>query len=79
MDGITPFEVAERLRTWARETLARVDELARVKGGNQELRLTLGDYEAMAHLGHYYAEKISGACALALYDKTGQASRRKAL
>ncbi len=25
---------------------------------SKELRFTLGDYEAMAHLGNYYAEKI---------------------
>src|SRR5664280_3492431 len=37
---------------------------------------TLGDYEAMAHLGRYYAEKIRGACDLALFDATRQAAGR---
>ena len=36
------------------------------------LRLTLGDYEAMAHLGHYFAEKICGACHLALFDASSR-------
>jgi hypothetical protein len=43
----------------------------------KELRLTLGDYEAMAHLGNYYAEKILGAAQLALYDSTGAAERKQ--
>jgi hypothetical protein len=32
----------------------------------------------MAHLGHYYAAKIRGACALALFDKTGEARQQAA-
>jgi hypothetical protein len=44
---------------------------------NKELRPTLGDYEAMAHLGHYYAEKILGATDLALYDRDGKASLKE--
>ena len=42
-----------------------------------ELRLTLGDYEAMAHLGNYYAAKILGATQLALYDATGAPERKQ--
>ena len=38
----------------------------------KELRLTLGDFEAMAHLGNYYAEKILGATDLAMFDQTRQ-------
>jgi hypothetical protein len=44
---------------------------------NKELRLTLGDYEATAHLGNYYAEKILGAAQLSLYDATGAPERKK--
>jgi hypothetical protein len=36
----------------------------------KELRLTLGDIEAMAHLGLYYAEKVRAAADLALFDAT---------
>jgi hypothetical protein len=64
MDQITPLQVAERLNADAFAALRLVDELRPVK--NRELRFTLGDYEAMAHLGDYYAEKIMGATELAL-------------
>ena len=52
---------------------AVVAELRRSQGKNKELRLTLGDLEAMAHLGNYYAAKIRGATDLALFDKTAKA------
>jgi len=38
----------------------------------KELRFTLGDLTAMAHLGSYYAEKILGATDLAMFEKTGK-------
>jgi hypothetical protein len=43
---------------------------------DKELRLTLGDLKAMAHLGDYYAEKILGAADLALFDRTGRAEQK---
>jgi hypothetical protein len=43
---------------------------------DKELRLTLGDFEAFAHLGDYYADKILGAVDLALFD-LGNALQRK--
>ncbi len=45
--------------------------------GNEELKATLYDITAMAHLGNYYAEKIRGAAKLALFDKTSQVSQRE--
>jgi hypothetical protein len=71
-DEITPLQVAEQLHADAGAALRLVGELrpgpsAAVK--SQELRFTLGDYEAMAHLGDYYAEKILGATDLALGHK----------
>ena len=36
-----------------------------------ELRKTVNDCESLAWLGRYYASKIRGACALALYDVNG--------
>jgi hypothetical protein len=74
MEGTTPPQVAEALRKDARTTLHLVSGLRPAK--NKELRLTLGDYEAMAHLGNYYAEKILGATDLALFDRTGKAEQR---
>src|SRR6266851_6178265 len=80
MDEITPLQVAEQLHADAGAALRLVGELrpgpdAVVK--SKELRFTLGDYEAMAHLGDYYAEKILGATQLALYDATGATERKQ--
>jgi hypothetical protein len=70
--GITPLQVAENLTGYADSTLKILSELRTNKdaiANNKELRLTLGDLEAMAYLGHYYAEKILGATSLAMGDK----------
>lgn len=72
LGALSPLEVADALAGFADTTLRLVAQL-RAAGeapGDRELRLTLGDYEAMSHLGHYYAEKIRGACDLALFDAT---------
>ena len=58
MEGMTPLQVAEALNEDADKALAFVAELRPLQGDSKELRLTLGDCEAMAHLGHYYAQKI---------------------
>jgi hypothetical protein len=78
MDGITPLQVAAALERYAASTLALVAELRPSGQNNKELRLTLGDYEAMAHLGNYYAEKILGAAQIALFDRGGDPARKQA-
>jgi hypothetical protein len=75
MEGTTPLEIAATLEAQAGSALALLSEL-RVKGGGKELRLTLGDIEAMSHLGNYYAAKIRGAASLALFDKTGKVEQK---
>jgi hypothetical protein len=77
MDGITPPKVAQALKDYAQTTLRLVQDLP-AAGVDKELRLTIGDLTAMAHLGNYYAEKILGATELALFEKTGQAERQAA-
>jgi hypothetical protein len=77
MQGITPLEVSDALANSADTTLRMVSELRAKQGTNKELRLTLGDLEAMAHLGNYYASKIRGACQLAVFDKTGKSEDRE--
>lgn len=74
MSGITPPQVAEALQSYAKTTISLTAQMRPVKG--KELRLTLGDLDAMAHLGDYYAEKILGATDLALYEKTGKPEQR---
>ena len=68
MEGVTPLQVAANLRRHAEAALRCVKELRPRQGANKELRQTLGDIEAFACLGFYYAEKIEGACELALFD-----------
>jgi len=75
MVDITPPQVAEALRSDAQATLRILDKMP-AQVSSKELRLTLGDLKAMAHLGSFYAEKITGATDLALFDKTGQAAQR---
>jgi hypothetical protein len=78
MDGTTPLQIADALAAQGSKTLKMVAELrAAAHGESKELRLTLGDMEAMAHLGNYYAEKIRGAADLALFDKSGKAEERE--
>jgi hypothetical protein len=72
MDGITPPEVAQALKGHAATALQLVGQMPE-KIADKELRLTLGDLAAMAHLGNYYAEKILGATDLALFDRTAAA------
>jgi hypothetical protein len=65
--GMTPPEVAAELESHARSALEAVAAMRPVK--SKELRLTLGDLEAMSHLGNYYAAKIQGATELARGNK----------
>jgi hypothetical protein len=75
MNGITPPQVAQALKSYARTTLRLVEELPE-SPADKELRLTIGDWKAMSHLGDYYAEKILGATDLALFEKTGQSEQQ---
>ncbi|MBI4874112.1 MAG: carbohydrate-binding family 6 protein [Acidobacteria bacterium] len=78
MNGTTPLETADALDGAAARTLAALPELRAAQASNKELRLTLGDLEAMAWLGRYYANKIRGAASLALYDQSGAESDKAA-
>jgi hypothetical protein len=80
-EGVTPPEIAATLEGNARRALDSLAELRRAAvapAAAKEYAATLGDIEAMAHLGRYYAAKIRGACELALFDKTGDAARQAA-
>ncbi len=78
LPGMTPPEVAADLESNAAKALDLVAALRPAAAHDKELRRTLGDYEAMAELGNYYAEKIRGATDLALFDRTHQPQRREA-
>ncbi len=74
--GVTPLDIAGALEREAQTALQALPELRARQGESKELRLTLGDIEAMALLGQYYAAKIRGAADLALFDKTGDPKHR---
>jgi hypothetical protein len=80
-DGITPMEVADNLDRLAQQTLAGVAKLRYQSRPRKELAATLTDMESMAYLGRYYADKIRGAAALAVFraDKNRQEHRRSAV
>ena len=66
------FDVAGELAEHAASALVGVAAIRKSAAQpGKELRLTLGDIEAMAHLGAYYACKIRGATFLALFEKRG--------
>jgi len=77
--GTTPVQVAGRLHEHARRALAlAADARAAAPKMGRELRETLSDIEAMAHLGEYYAEKILGAVELCAFRKSKDAKRQAA-
>ncbi len=71
MEQTTPLEIADALDGAAAETLTSLDALREAAKEDTELRKTVNDCEALAWLGRYYASKIRGACALALFDVNG--------
>ena len=79
-EGVTPLEIAETLSANSTKALRALPELQRAAvtpaASAREYTATLGDIEAMSHLGLYYAAKIRGACDLALFDKTGDAHQQ---
>jgi hypothetical protein len=78
--GTTPPEVAANLSTWAAGALEGVASIrsAAPKMG-KELDETLGDIEAMSHLGEYYCAKIRGAVALETFRQSQDPKHREAV
>ncbi|MCA9010952.1 MAG: hypothetical protein KDB01_14470 [Planctomycetaceae bacterium] len=71
MTETTPLEIATALDGAAAETFAAIAELRNDARDDRELQKTIHDCEALGWLGRYYAKKIRGSCALALFDSTG--------
>jgi hypothetical protein len=72
LGGLSPLDCADALEGAGEATLAILADMHVPAGTSpgSELGRTRGDCEAMAHLGLYYAHKIRGACALALFDES---------
>jgi len=79
MEAMTPLEVADAITGFASSALSLVHELSAAPANlsSHELHQTIGDNEATAHLGIYYAEKIRGACDLALFDASASEEERQ--
>ena len=75
----TPIQVAEQLQSYSGKSLEQVELIRRrTTQISRELRLTLGDIEAMSHLGGYYGSKILGATELHLFERSKDRRNRKA-
>lgn len=69
---LSPLAVADTLSSYSDIALSNLKQLpVRKSGSSDELNRTLGDIEAFATIGKYYAEKIRGAASLALYNFYG--------
>ncbi len=79
MEAMTPLQVADALAGFANSALTLVRELHSLSTDvpGHELRQTIDDNEAMAHLGIYYAEKIRGSSDLALFDASAAEEERQ--
>jgi hypothetical protein len=71
MGQTTPLEIAAALDGAANGTFAALASLRTAAREDAELRKTLADCEALGWLGRFYAARIRGASALALFDLTG--------
>lgn len=76
MQQTTPLEIASALDDAVAETFASLDAFREAAKKDSELQKTVYDCESLAWLGRYYASKIRGACALALFDANGDKSNR---
>jgi hypothetical protein len=69
---MSPIAVADTLSKYAKIALINLKYLVEHDiNSSNELDLTLSDIKAFAAIGNYYAEKIRGACSLALYNFYG--------
>jgi len=78
MSGTTPEQVADGLDRLASAAEQAIAEMPVNPAAGKELRGTLADIQAMAHLGRYYAAKIRGAVALETYRRGKEQAHRTA-
>jgi hypothetical protein len=71
MERTTPLEIAAELERAGAETITPLDALREAAKNDAELGRNLIDCESLGWLGRYYASKIRGASALALFDAKG--------
>jgi len=75
---LSPLSVADSLAALASRALSGLKDLPKRRVGSfTEQDQTLGDIEAFAHIGNYYAAKMRAACSLAQFDQFGDEENRK--
>jgi hypothetical protein len=67
---LTPLEISRQIHAHSDKALQLASQIK--AKDNKELSNTLDDIRSMAWLGKYYAHKIHGATALALFRETGE-------
>jgi hypothetical protein len=73
----SPMAVADTLYKLSAVALSGLTSLPQRKTGSfNELDQMLGDIEAFAHIGYYYAAKMKAACSLAMFDQYGREGDR---
>lgn len=77
----SPLAVADTLTKLSSIALSGLKLLPQRKLNSfTELDQTLGDIEAFAHIGNYYASKMRAACSLAMFDQfANEADRKKSI
>ncbi len=78
MEQTTPLEIAAAIDAAAADTFVALQPLRNAAKGDRELAKNLVDCESLAWLGRYYAAKIRGACALAIYDMNSDSFEKDA-
>jgi hypothetical protein len=74
----SPLDAADEIAGAAERAIALVADIRRTTSvpSSGDLGQMIGDFEAMGHLGRYYAAKIRGGCELALFDADGEAAHK---
>ena len=76
MKQTTPLQIAKALDDAATKTFKATEALREAAMMDSEVKKNVNDCEALAWLGRYYAAKIRGACALALFDSNNDKSQQ---
>ncbi|HWI87486.1 MAG TPA: hypothetical protein VNT42_14350 [Sphingomonas sp.] len=75
----SPLDAADDVGGAGEQALELIADIRRAmpNPGSRDLQQTIGDFEAMGHLGRYYAAKIRGASELALFDADGDPAHKE--
>ncbi len=75
-EGQSPLEIGNQILGHSERALSLLEQLEH--GGDRDLRQTMDDIEAVAHLGGHFGNKILGATHLAWFRETGNLNDKEA-